>query len=174
MKPGAGRDRRNSMLTTLALIAALTVTPAEETAILQQVLNQYVRDVRSHPDARQSLFISETMAAGEIDPIALQISPSTPEQVDELVASLKENNRNAIPLPKVEAAMKPRANGAYDFADYKAIVEVSRPAFTKDGKVAVVRVVFREPQREVQAYYFLRRVGETWQMASFVHGQTKP
>lgn len=168
------------MITTLAFIAALTVTPAEETAILQQVLNQYVRDVRSHPDARQSLFISETMAAGTIDPIALQISPSTPEQVDELVASLQKNNRTAIPLPplKVTAAVKPasevRVNGAYELGSYASIVEVSRPAFTKDGKVAVVRIVFREPQREVQEYYFLRRVNEQWQMASFVHGRTKP
>ncbi|HEX6086897.1 MAG TPA: hypothetical protein VF266_20375 [Thermoanaerobaculia bacterium] len=175
------------MITTLAFIAALTVTPADETMIIRQVMDKYFMDRRSHPDARESLFIAETMADGAIDPITLRVAPSTPEQVDELLESIKANNREAIALPALPASVplgdagELRVDGKYDWdliarmpGGVKAVVEVSRPGFTKDGKVAVVRVVFREPQREVQAYYFLKRVGEQWQMASFVHGRTKP
>ncbi|HYC90009.1 MAG TPA: hypothetical protein VEO54_12410 [Thermoanaerobaculia bacterium] len=173
--------------TTLALIAALTVPAADEATIIRQVMEKYFLDNRSHPDARQSLFIAETMADGTLDPITLRVPPSTLEQVDELLESMKENNREAIALPELPASVplgdagELRVDGKYDWekiahstGGVEAVVEVARPAFTRDGKVAVVRVVFRQPQREVQEYYFLKRVGEKWQMASVTTGRTKP
>ena len=41
------------MITTLAFIAALTVTPAEESAIIRLVMDKYFLDHRSHPLAKQ-------------------------------------------------------------------------------------------------------------------------
>jgi hypothetical protein len=101
---------------------------------------------------------------------------------------MKENNREAIALPELPAPVPlgdagelRTDSGRYDWekiahstGGVEAVVEVSRPAFTRDGKVAVVRVVFRQPQREVHEYYFLKRVGEKWQLAAFTHGRTKP
>ncbi|HVG25708.1 MAG TPA: hypothetical protein VND45_16245 [Thermoanaerobaculia bacterium] len=176
------------MITTLAFLAAFTISAADESAIVRQVMEKYFRDDRSHPDARQSLFIAETRADGTFDPISLRIPPSTVAQVDELLESMKDNNRQSIELPELPAAVAlgdvaelRDANGKYDWdkianstGGVESVVEVARPAFTRDGKVAVVRVVFRQPQREVQEYYFLKKVNEKWQMSSFTHGHTKP
>jgi len=176
------------MITTLAFLAAFTVSSADETAILRQVLDKYfVETARRGPDARKSLFIAETMADGEIDRITLVVPPSSPEQVDELVESLRENNREPIALPELKEdailgdASELRVGGEYDWekialstGGVESVVEVSRPAFTRNGKVAVVRLVVRQPKESYQIYYLLERAGETWRLRSSVRGRTKP
>ncbi|HUR83662.1 MAG TPA: hypothetical protein VM733_23105 [Thermoanaerobaculia bacterium] len=171
------------MITTMMLLAAVTISSVDENAIIRSVMDRYFLDKRSHPDARQSLFIAETMAEGAIDTITLRVPPSSPEHVDELAASIAENNRQAIALPQLPAQVKLAdaedvrgADGKYDWAkvDAKAIVEVSRPAFTKDGNVAVVRVVIRQPQRDKQELYFLQLVDGQWRLKAFGGGRVDP
>jgi hypothetical protein len=133
------------------------------------------------------LFISETMAEGKIDTISLRVPPSTPEQVQELEESLRTNNREAIDLPELPAAValgdaaELKTDGRYDWKKIalstpgvEGVVEVSRPGFTKDGRVGVVRVVIRQPEREWQELYFLKRSGDGWRIASFGGGRVAP
>ena len=175
------------MITTLAFIAALTVTPAEESAIIRLVMDKYFLDHRSHPPAKQSLFIVETMDEGKIDDISLRVPPSTPEQVDELVESWKTNNRESIALPELpgEALLGDagdlKTEGRYDWdkianktGGVEGVIEVSRPAFTRDGNVAVVRIVIRQPQADKQELYFLKRFDDKWRVVSFGGGRVKP
>ena len=159
------------MITTLMLLAAVTVSSADENAILRLVLDEYVLDPRPHPD---QLFIAHTMAEGAIDTIALRVAPATSEQIEELAASIAENNREPIALPELPArvrrvsavALRGDDVASYDWerVDAKAVIEVSRPGFTRDRKMAVVRVVVREPDRAKQELYFLQLVDGQWQM----------
>ena len=173
------------MITTLAVLAALTVTPAEETAIIQKVMDRYFLETArsSDPDAEQSLFIAETMADGELDVRTLIPAARSGVHVPELAQSIEENNRQPIALPALKCPVQrvSRAqywvNGHYDWekinlatGGVEAVVEVARPGFTQNGCVAVVRVVVRQPKQSYQDVYALERTGETWRLARVSRG----
>ncbi len=161
------------MITTLMLFAAVTVSSVDENAIIRLVMDKYFIDRRSHPDARQSVFIAETLVDGELDVRTLMPSARSGENIRDLAESILENNREPIPLPELACTVRRASraevmtNGRYDWARIQApaVVEVSRPGFTQKGCVALVRVVVRQPDAEAkQEVYTLERGEDGWRV----------
>lgn len=175
------------MFTTLAFLAALTISPAEEEAILRQVLDMYFLEIaRRGPDARESLFLAQTAAAGELDVRTLIPAARSGSRVAELAESIEVNNREAIALPELKCPVRRaardeyRVDGRYDWQQVDlatggvdAIVEVARPGFTRDGCLAAVRIVVRQPSESYQLVYMLERTQESWRLVRSGRGNIR-
>jgi hypothetical protein len=167
------------MITMMMLLAAVTISSVDENAIIRSVMDRYFTDKRSHPDARQSVFIAETLVDGELDVRTLLPSARSGENVRDLAESIVENNRAPIPLPELSCTVRRASraevmtNGRYDWGRIQApaVVEVSRPGFTQKGCVAVVRVVVRQPEGEAkQEVYTVERKDDGWRVTSYGGG----
>jgi hypothetical protein len=167
------------MITTLMLFAAVTVSSVDENAIIRLVMDKYFLDRRSHPDARQSVFIADTLVDGELDVRTLLPSARSGENTRDLAESILENNRQPITLPELPSEVRRASraelmtSGRYDWARIQApaVVEVSRPGFTQNGCVALVRVVVRRPDAEAkQEVYALERGSDGWRVKTFGAG----